>query len=111
MRGDEFFGPPGFCRVIANVAFEAFPNHVAAHGKRNAVGPWMRRTAGGKDELLDFLWTGRRKERNSSLPPAIPPIHEPTIFRFPSAANCLRLASKLKVSITPHTQRRPTTPS
>src|SRR5438132_11729801 len=62
MRGDEFFGPPGFCRVLANVAFEAFPNHVAAHGKRNAVGPWMRRTAGGKDEFLDFLWMVQSQE-------------------------------------------------
>src|SRR4030095_10280067 len=33
----EFFGPTRFNRVLTNVALEAHANHVAAHGKRNAL--------------------------------------------------------------------------
>ena len=36
--GDEFFSPAGFDGVLANIAFEAMLDHVAAHGERNAVG-------------------------------------------------------------------------
>ena len=51
----EFFGPTRFNRVLTNVALEAHANHVAAHGKRNALRSRMRRAAGSKDEFLDLV--------------------------------------------------------
>src|SRR5262245_62144254 len=51
----KFFSPAGFNGVLANVTLEAHANHVAAHGERNALRPGMRRAAGSKDELSNFV--------------------------------------------------------
>jgi len=54
MRGDKFFSPSSLDGVLANVLFEAQPNHVPAHRQRDAFGPRMRRSAGGEDKFFDF---------------------------------------------------------
>jgi hypothetical protein len=54
MRRNEFLGPAGFDRVLANITFKSQTHHVTAHGEGNAMSARMRAAARGKDQFLDF---------------------------------------------------------
>src|ERR1044071_1347861 len=54
MRRNEFLGPAGFDRVLANVIFKSQTHHVAAHRERNTVSAGVRTAARSADQFLDL---------------------------------------------------------